>query len=178
MDTSTIINIILCILSFILAVISVVTVVITVRQNHKMIENSTRPYIVIYSATTNFQSPNYYLCIKNFGQSGALITSFVCDCDLKEYSYSNTKVPFENLPNTFIAPGQSLICNVDPLKLFKNPHSITFSIEYSTGNKKYTDTFTINPKADSDLIHTRACTKDKELRTISYALQDIAEKML
>ena len=37
MDVATIVNIILCILSFILAVISVVTVVITLRQNNKMI---------------------------------------------------------------------------------------------------------------------------------------------
>ena len=45
MDTSTIVNIILCVLSFILAAISVVTVVITLRQNNKMIEESTRPVI-------------------------------------------------------------------------------------------------------------------------------------
>ena len=42
MDVSTIVNIILCVLSFILAAISVVTVVITLRQNNKMIEESTR----------------------------------------------------------------------------------------------------------------------------------------
>ena len=45
MDISVIVNIALCILSFILAVISVVTVVVTLRQNSKMIENATRPYI-------------------------------------------------------------------------------------------------------------------------------------
>lgn len=38
MDVSTIVNIILCVLSFILAVVSVVTVVITLRQNNRMIE--------------------------------------------------------------------------------------------------------------------------------------------
>lgn len=178
MDISTIVNIILCILSFILAVISVITVVITLRQNHKMIENSTRPYIIIYSATTNFQSPSYYLCVKNFGQSGALITSFNCDCNLKQYSYSDKNIPFEHLPNTFIAPNQSFICNIDHLKLFKDPHLLTFSIEYISNGKKYMDTFKINPKTDSDLIHTRAATKDRELNAISYTLQEIAEKML
>lgn len=49
MDVATIVNIILCVLSFILAVISVVTVVITLRQNNKMIEESTRPVISIYT---------------------------------------------------------------------------------------------------------------------------------
>ena len=49
MDISTIVNIILCVLSFILAAISVVTVVITLRQNNKMIEESTRPVISVYT---------------------------------------------------------------------------------------------------------------------------------
>ena len=43
MEISDWINVILCILSFILAAISVITVVITLKQNSKMIENSTRP---------------------------------------------------------------------------------------------------------------------------------------
>ena len=48
MDLSTKVNIALCVLSFVLAFISVVTVVLTLIQNNKMIENSTRPYICIY----------------------------------------------------------------------------------------------------------------------------------
>ena len=80
------INVILCILSFALAVISVITVIITLRQNNKMIENTTRPYIVIYGKVTNFQNPAYYLIIKNMGQSGAEITNFKCSIDLLKYS--------------------------------------------------------------------------------------------
>lgn len=178
MDTSTIVNIILCILSFALAAISVVTVVITIRQNHIMIENSTRPYIAMYSASSDIQSVHYYLCIKNFGQTGALINSFSCDSDLKQYSYDEEYVPFEHIPNTFISPGQSFVYNVDPKKLFKNPHPLTFTVEYSANNKKYSDTFSINVEADSDILHLRASTKGKELEIISYALQDISEKLL
>ena len=178
MDTSTIVNIILCILSFILAAVSVITVVITLKQNSKMIENSTRPYIVVYSATTNVQSPNYYLCVKNFGQSGAIVTSFSCDHDLKDYSYDSHYVPFKHLPNTFIAPNQSFISNVDVEKLFEDPHPLTFTIGYSSGNKHYSDKFEINIEADSDLIQTRANTPGQEYRTISYSLQNILEKML
>lgn len=74
MDISIIVNIALCVLSFVLAVISVVTVVITLRQNHKMIDNSTRPYVIVYSSVTNFQSPGYYLCVKSF------LWKFVFDC--------------------------------------------------------------------------------------------------
>lgn len=178
MDASTIVNIVLCILSFILAVISVITVVITLRQNYKMIDNSTRPYVVVYSAVTNFQNPDYYICVKNFGQSGAIITKFSCDIDLKKYSYNKKIIPFQHLPNTFIAPGQSFICNINPIELFKEPHPLTFDIEYKSNGKQYTNNFTINIQADADLIHTRASTKDKELRIISYTLQDIAERLL
>lgn len=135
MDTPTIINMILSILSFTLAVISVITVVITLKQNYQMIENSTRPYVVVYSATTNFESLDYYLCVKNFGQSGALITSFSCDYDLSQCSYDKNVVPFEHLPSTFIAPGQSFISGVNPIKLFEEPHPITFYIEYTTNQK-------------------------------------------
>ena len=88
MDVSIIINIVLSILSFVLAVISVITVVITLKQNNKMIENSTRPYIVIYGRYTNFQDPTYYLVVKNMGQTGASISGFSCDIDLAQYAYS------------------------------------------------------------------------------------------
>lgn len=179
MDISIIVNIILCVLSFILAVISVVTVVITLRQNSKMIENSTRPYVVIYPATTNFQSPNYYLCVKNFGQSGATVTSFSCDYDLKNCSYDENHVPFSHLEGTFLAPGQSYVASVDPKKIFHDvPHCLNFSISYIANRKKYSDSFSVNIEADSDLVHIRANTDGKELRTISYALQDITEKLL
>ena len=73
MDVSTIVNIILCILSFILAVISVVTVVITLRQSNKMIEESTRPVISIYTDEINVGNPFFYLIVKNFGKSPAYI---------------------------------------------------------------------------------------------------------
>lgn len=68
MDISTVVNIILCILSFILAAISLIFVVITVRQNsalwkqnNEMIENSTRPYITIYFDYAQFGSPTGFL---------------------------------------------------------------------------------------------------------------------
>ena len=74
METATVVNIILSILSFVLAVISVVTVVITLRQNNKMIEDSTRPVVSIYNDQINTGNILFYLVVKNFGQSPAYIT--------------------------------------------------------------------------------------------------------
>lgn len=66
------INLSLSTLSLILAIISVVTVVITLRQNNKMIESDSRPYITVYGDMTNFSDLQFYIIVKNFGKSGAL----------------------------------------------------------------------------------------------------------
>ncbi len=179
MNISDYINIVLCILSFLLAAISVITVVITLRQNNRMIENSTRPYITIYSRVTNFSSPSYYIVLKNSGQSGATIESLITDIDLIYYSFSDEHRPFDNIKDTFVAPGQTIVCNLDPIKMSKEKvDKINFKIEYSTNIKKYDETYTINFLGDTNNIQTRSATRDKELRTISYTLQDLVEKLL
>lgn len=83
MGIATITNIVLCVLSSILVAISVVTVVITLRQNSKMIEESTRSAISIYTGEINTGTPFFYLIIKNFGKSPAYITKFEYDFDFK-----------------------------------------------------------------------------------------------
>lgn len=164
--------------SLITSIIAIIISIKTLKQNSKMIEESTRPYIVIYSRTTNFQSIDYYLVIKNYGQTGAVITSFNCDYNLKQCSYDEEHIPFEHFVGTFIAPNQSFICNIDQLKFFKNPVDIHFEIEYKTDKKTYSESFTIHPMADYDFVQTRAAAKGQELRNISYTLQDLVEKQL
>ena len=179
MQISDWINIILCILSFILALISVVTVVITLRQNRKMIENSTRPYIVIYGRVTNFQDPAYYLVVKNMGQTGAEITEFGCNMDLSKYAYSEGITPLAHIKGTFLAPNQSIVTNIDPIKLTKeNVDDIEFNITYHSGVKNYKEKYKVHYRADRDNIQGRANTKNQELKIISFTLQDLVEKQL
>lgn len=131
MDTSTIVNIILCVLSFILAAISVVTVVITLRQNNKMIEESTRPVISVYTDEINAGNPFFYLIVKNFGKSPAYITKFEYDFDFKGcYKIRNDRDYLEGLNNAVLAPGQSRICTLDYAKIDKE---VTFTLEYHSG---------------------------------------------
>lgn len=178
MDIQTISNIVLCILSFILAAVSIITVVITLKQNHQMIENSTRPYVTVYSRITNFQEPFYYLIVKNFGQSKATITSFNCDFDLEKCSFHTEHVPFQHIVGAEIMPGQSYLCTVDRLNLCANAKSLSFDISYTDGNRNYSEHCFINIEADIDLAPTRAAAKGKELRNISYTLQDLVEKIM
>ena len=106
MHISDCINFNLCIFSFLLAAISVVTVVITLRQNHKMIQNSTRPYVVAFAQVTNFQEPTFYLVLKNFGASGATIESFESSIELNKVSFREELTPFNHIEGTSL-----LSCN-------------------------------------------------------------------
>jgi len=177
MQISDWINIILCILSFVLAAISVVTVVITLKQNHQMIKNSTRPYVVAMPQVTNFQEPMFYLVIKNFGASGATINDMTCDVDLSKLSFREELIPFDNIKNTFVAPGQMLSCSLDSRKFKENEiKDFHVQLKYSDGIAEYEEKFTINYKAYVENVHVRAATEGKELRNISYTLQDMVER--
>lgn len=159
-------------------IIAIVISVKTLKQNSQMIKESTRPYVVICGKTTNCQNPDFYLMIKNYGTSGATITKFTCNYDLAKFSYSADHIPFKNICGTFIAPGQSFLTNLDTKKLFEDKIILHFEIEYKSGFEVYNESIDIDLKSYSDLIQTRAATKDKELKIISYALQDLVEKHL
>ena len=106
------------------------------------------------------------------------MTSIRCNHDLSLYSFSQNHIPFEHFNGTFVAPGQTFLCSVNTQKLFENPGSLHFSVEYESNGKTYSDCFEINLNADSDLVQVRAATNGKELRNISYTLQDLVEKQL
>ena len=177
MDVATIVNVILCVLSFLLAAISVVTVVITLRQNNKMIEESTRPVISVYTDEINAGNPFFYLIVRNFGKSPAYITKFEYDFDFKGcYKIRNDRDYLEGLNNAVLAPGQSRICTLDYAKIDKE---VTFTLEYHSGAKKvYSDKFTIDLKAGVSMPYDKVATEGKELRTISYTLQEMLQKNL
>ena len=164
--------------SLITSVIAIIISVLTLKQNSKMIDETSRPYVAIYAKTTNFQSPQYYLVIKNFGQTGATISSIKCSPDITPFSIRSDHIPFSNFAETYIAPGQSFICNVKAREFCSQKEIFYFDITYIGNGKEYHDTYPINPKADADLVHVRAATDGKELRSISYSLQDLVEKQL
>ena len=135
-----------------------------------MIEESTRPYISVYTDEINTGNPLFYLIIKNFGKSPAYITKFESDFDFRGcYKIPTDKDYLGNLKNAVFAPGQSRICMLDYAKIRKE---ITFTLEYHSGaKKKYSEKFTIDLKAGVSMPYGKAATEGKELRTISYTLQ-------
>ena len=163
--------------SLVTGIIAIIISVVTLHQNSKMIEESTRPYIAIYQNYCFCLSLTSYLVLKNFGQTGATITKFTCSPSLKNSAIDN-RMPFEHIVGTFIAPSQSIKATLDFSKSFPENKIYNIAIEYKTGKRLYADSIPVNLSAMSDAPIMRANTRDKELQTISYALQDISEKML
>lgn len=176
MDASTVINIILCVLSFVLAAISVVIVVITLRQNSKMLEESTRPVISVYTQVINPGVPMLYLVVKNFGNSTAYMTKFETDFDFTDcYKFHGSRNYIEDFNHCVIAPGQSRICILDYDKLTK---PVNFSISYKSSVRTYNEEFCVDLRAASELPTSKYATVGKELMSISYSLQEMLLKNL
>lgn len=176
MDIATKINLSVTIMSLVLAIISIVFVLITIHQNNKMIETATRPYVCVYGASINTGSPVYYLVLKNYGSSHAAMTKFESSFDFTDcYPFSGKRNYIDDFANTVLAPGQSRICALDYNKI---PSEVVFTLEYSCGRRKYSDTIKTNIKSGLDVPVSKNATDGKELRTISYTLQEMLQKRI
>lgn len=178
LTVSDIIEIVGIVTSLITSIVAIWISVKTLRQNSHMIEESTRPYISLYVGTTYFSSTVTYLIMKNFGQSSAIITNFSSSVDLSAVSYDKEYVPFSHIVGSQICPGESMQYPISVTNLPKNINPIVISLEYKSQSKTYTEIIPINLAANFDTLHLRANTRDQHVKEISFALQDIAEKML
>lgn len=145
MDASIIVNIILSILSFLLAAISVVTVVITLKQNNKMLEASSKPYVVAYLVYQ--EAPSYiYLCIKNFGQTSAIVKSLKIEPEFSLHKKSSNEL----MNDTMLAPSQQLhflILNEDKDKIIHDDvfeFDVTIEYQDCCTNKLYKESYKMN----------------------------------
>lgn len=169
-----------------LGIVSMMISVCTLKQNSKMIENSTRPYITIYGQLV-YESVKYVLILKNFGASSGIITKFTSDTDLSGTTGLDNIKPFGHIVGTNLVPNQSICCDLDLGRLKKNNIStINFEIEYQ-GVKKYSEKIVVNITATTENTRKRysvpATDTDikkiaKSTQFIADALNGIEEKML
>lgn len=145
MDAGIIVNIILSILSFALAAISVITVIITLRQNNKMLESNSRPYVVAYLVYQ--ESPSHiYLCIKNFGNTSAIVKTLNIIPEISLHK----KTSNELMNDTMLAPNQQLhflVLNEDKDKIInENVFEFSVDIKYQDccTNRIYSETYKMN----------------------------------
>lgn len=127
LNVSDVIELIGIFASLITSIIAIKISLMTLRQNSKMIEESTRPYIGIYGTYTFVKEVLYYIVVKNFGASSARILSFDYDADLGLcIKSSHPRAPFKHLVDTTIMPGQSFKTNIDLPTALKHFDSVIF----------------------------------------------------
>ncbi|MCI9658711.1 MAG: hypothetical protein HFI14_08875 [Lachnospiraceae bacterium] len=176
MDLQTTSNIVLGALSFILAFISLVFLGVTLSQNKKMLENSTRPYITIYFDYTQMGAITGYFVIKNFGNSSAVIDKLTFNKSIKEHPTLASDLPgiFNGLVGNSIAPNQKFFA---PFHFEDYPGGIAvFDIFYHSDKKKYSEHIEINIENYAKLVKPRLGTN--EFKAISYPLHEIAERLM
>lgn len=177
LNTSDIIQLFSIIASFITGIVAIFISVITLRQNSKMIEASSRPCIVIYFDFTQNGMPVGYFIVKNFGMSSAVIDSLTYNDVIRKQPTSFTRMPaiFDGLVGNIIAPGQKILV---PFKPMEYPGGIAkFDISYHTAKKTYTEHFEILVENYGQLTKPRHVI-NKEIDSISYPLQEISERLM
>ncbi len=148
----------------------------TLKQNSKMIEETTRPCIVIYKETIAINSPTEYIAIKNFGVSSAFITKLDFDKEIFNKINGDFKTNLEYLKNIMLAPGQRYLLPIVTRK--SEIKNITFSIEYTNNTRIYKDIFDVNLSQDYSVAYDKTnSTPNKELITIANAIQELIKRI-
>lgn len=150
----------------------------TLKQNNKMIEESTRPYISIYGQTiVTGERPSFYIVVRNSGNSPAIISKLSYDFDFTEcYGIKHNSRDFlKSLIDCPILNGQSKICN---LEFDKVNRPVTFNIDYMTyDGKTYHESYTVDLKGGTGLLKGKSKSNDN-LLNISYTLQEFVQRNL
>lgn len=180
MEISIIVNIVLSVLSFLLAFISIIFVIATLKQNNRMLEASSRPYISIYLETITICEQTTFFVIKNFGNTPAIITKFEYDSVLKntpqKFKLYNSQ--FDYIRELTFSPGQSKLIPYETQKL-ANP-TLTFVIGYVSQNQKYyEDSITVNARNYAHIPVPRPETNvsSDNLREVN-TLREILERLI
>lgn len=183
LTTSDVIEIVGIVTSFITSIVAIVISVKTLKQNSQMIEDSSRPYIGIYGMSVHIHQPQYYIIIKNFGQSGALITSFRPSIDMQQISKNDGFIPFSHFEGVSIMPGQSFRTAIDFDKVSSLGLSyIIFDVTYSCGKRTYSDSIQLKVDANLGNLESHQTPKStdlgKNVSVLSETLQDMHIKHL
>ncbi len=162
--------------SMFIGIVSIVVAVLTLRQNSKMIAESTRPYVVVSFERTFTAVQRNYFVIKNYGQTGAYINKFECltKVILDDLEQDEMADQIQTVQNSFLAPGQKLCLP------FNSPLStldVAFALEYCALKKVYNEVFSLHiPNLPAFRGHTSKGGKPQYLKDISHSMQEMVER--
>ena len=165
------------IVSLVASLIAIALSVLTLRQNNKMVEESTRPNIQIYPV---YADSILYIIIKNFGTSTAIIDSVECDhIFTNSESFGDpSETSFSKLSGAIFCPGYSLKCPL--ISHAVSNETFNFHVTYHSTSKKYSDIFSFNPYTNAPFAdtHPSAHTTEEYLKNISHDLHNIFKTKL
>lgn len=182
LTTADWIQIIIAVITVVGILTSMVISVITLKQNSKMIEESTRPVITIYKDTININTPIEYLVFKNFGSSSGTITNISYDEVIFKKLVNEQALDlnlFKYFKNITLAPNQKYFLRISTKECdIKN---LKFSIKYKSSIKTYQETFNINLSQDYAISyvqqHQKSDNPQKEMYTISNSIQELIKRI-
>lgn len=186
MTTSDWINLSLSAISLIIAIASIWAAVATLKQNRRMLEASSRPYIAIYTDCICVREQSTCFVLKNFGNSPARIVTFkfpeILSTAPQDHTLYNEQ--FFKVNGLILAQGQSKLLYFD-FSAFGENQELSFTIEYvavSDTEKKhpYRETFTFIPRKLSAIPIPRPETHNEptELIRINNSLREIIERII
>ncbi len=176
------IQIIIACITFFGIIVSIVIAVVTLKQNNKMIRESSRAHILFY-IDYHPQINRFFLVIKNFGNDvGKLINIEITPkLDWSKCRFKQDLKPLTDVTNVLLAPNQKINSWFDfddyPDKVFK------VKLTYSTLNKTYTEEYQIDLSFinNKDWIHNYSFddTSDdykKVLYHINNSILELSQK--
>lgn len=162
--------------SLITSIVAIWISIKTLNQNNKMIEDSSRPVISIYS---RYLDGKLYIITKNFGNSSCTIDYIHSDMNItEEESQIIRGNPFAKAKGATLPPNGQMICTFIPHKL--KTRKFNFDIKYHSTSHEYTDRFYLDCDADNPFPDTHTSVKgtEKSLETVSRTLEDILKTRL
>lgn len=140
-------------------------------------EQSARGYISFTLESFNTGSINltYYVVIKNYGNSSAIMNSINYDSTLDRYTNTeyDWKSGMELASKAIIYPGQVIYFPISLNQIPKSEFTITY--KYTTLGKEYTEHAPINFSIIKRCDKSRFAGEPE--KSSAYALQEIAERM-
>lgn len=176
MTVSDIIEIVGIVVSTIVSIIAIVISVKTLKQNNKMIEDSTRPCISIYS---QFVDGRLYIITKNFGSTPCVVDYIKSDMNItREENQAFVGNPFDKATGAIIPPNGKITCELMAHSLKERKYN--FEIKYHSSTNSYLENICLNIDASSPFpqLHSNVQDVNSSLSKISRTLEDVLKTKL
>lgn len=176
--TSDIIQLFGIIASLISSIVAIIISLKTLKQNSKMIEESTKPSIQIYPVHIGRIS---YIIIKNFGQSTAYIDEIFCNHKFSKEETLNRDFGeniFDLISGAILSPGYSIKCPLVAQEV--SSIQFNFKIKYHSTCKNYEETFCFNCHSNFPFanVYPNGNDCDDHLKSMSRNLSDLVKMQL